>query len=198
MVHFSSLCTLFSSSLPPELKALFFSLSRAFRSGVTQGLLLAKHRMRWEGTVLSTTENIEKFGTFFISLLHFLVQFLSFKQMKCQNKSVQASYFLQGWCPMFTEMVLQVCLLWWETLHHLLVSLCRTTAAAWGCPAVNVVVGLTQWQVSAVPVTAALCSSNHQEAKISDAAQKEAEKKAVGQNKRIHTQQDSHTCNHSG
>lgn len=122
--------------------------------------------------------------------------------MKCQNssknKSVQASYFLQGWCSMFIEMVLQLCLLWWETFHHLLVSLCRTAAAAWGCPAVNLVVGLAQWQVSALPVTAALCSSNHQEAKISDAAQKEAEKKAVGQNKRIHTQQDSHTYNHSG
>lgn len=142
--------------------------------------------------------NIEMFGTFFLLFCTFLtVQFLYFKQMKCQNsslnKSVQPSYFLQGWCPMSVDVVLRVCFLWWETLHLLLVSLCRSAAAAWGCPAVPLVVGLTQWQVSAVPVTVALYSRNRQEAKISDAAQKEAEKKAVGQNKRIHTQQDSRT-----
>lgn len=151
--------------------------------------------------VFKWVENIpvDKFGTFFIEL-HFLVHFLVlyFKQMKCQNssqnKSVQESYFLQGRCPMSVDVVVWVCFLWWETLHLLLVSLCRTAAAAWGCPTVPLVVSLTQWQVSAVPVTVALCSRNHQEAKISDAAQKEAEKKkAVGQNKRIHTQQDSRT-----
>lgn len=54
MVYFSSFCTLLSSSLSPEVKALFFSFSRAFSSGVTQGLLLEKHRTRLLGTVLST------------------------------------------------------------------------------------------------------------------------------------------------
>lgn len=140
---------------------------------------------------------IEKIGTFFIALVHFLVVSI-IKQMTCQiicqNESVQASYLLQGRSPMSVDVVLQVCFLGRETLHLLLVSLCGAAAAAWGCPAVPLVVGLTQWQVSAVPVTVALCSRNHPEEEISDAAQKEAEKKrAVGQNKRLHTRQDSHT-----
>lgn len=149
--------------------------------------------------VFKWVENIDKFGTFFIEL-HFLLQFLYFKQMKCQNssqnKSVQESYFLQGRCPMSVDVVVWVCFLWWETLHLLLVSLCRTAAAAWGCPAVPLVVSLTQWQVSAVPVTVALCSRNHQEAKISDAAQKEAEKKKKKQWVRISAFIHNRTCVH--
>ena len=40
--HLNFLCTVFSSSMLPDLKALFFSFRRAFISGVIQGLLLRK------------------------------------------------------------------------------------------------------------------------------------------------------------
>ena len=54
IAHLSSHWTLFSSSLSPGLKTLFYSFNRLFSSGVTQGLLLEKHRILRVGTVFST------------------------------------------------------------------------------------------------------------------------------------------------
>lgn len=88
--------------------------------------------------------------------------------------------------------VLGVHFLWGGSVGLLSVTRSRAAAAVWGGPAVPPTVGLTQRQVSAVPLTVALQSRNQQEAKNQHSAGREEQTRAAGQDKHTHTHGRAH------